>query len=272
VLRRRKCSIPAVSSPEELRRRFGLAPDTKLLLLGTGEDHPIEQYWKWHTKVGLAEALGRLGWSAAVVPNYSFFVDDPRIQQLHNRKRSLICGEEWSRNGMAPIPYLLALTPGDYVYWRAFLEAHPEVTMIAKEFQTGLGNWERGSRALDAIGRLQDHLKRPFHFVAVGGAQYREKFRSLFDSSTLVDSVPFIKTVRRQRPVRREGRLRWRSAGDRRLDALLRHNLAGYRSWLSEAGVTRSRRQRNPREIQPSIDEDQFRLFEGADDAGDGHS
>jgi hypothetical protein len=271
VLSRRKRSAPVVSSPAELRRRFGLAPDTKLLLLGTGEDHPIEQYWKWHTKFALAEALGRLGWDAAVVPNYSFFVDDPRIQHLHNRKRSLICGEEWSRNGIPTIPYLLALTPGDYTYWHGFLEAHPEVTMLAKEFQTGLGNWARGTLALDAIARLQDNLKRPFHFVAVGGAQYREKFRNLFDSSTLVDSVPFMKTVRRQRPVRGDGRLHWKSAGDRGLDGLLRHNLNRYRPWLAEPKVVGSRRKRPARTARSSANEDQFGLLEGADGAGDGN-
>lgn len=262
VLRRKQRSTPVVESPEEFRRHFRLAPETKLLLLGTGEDHPIEQYWKWHTKLSLPAALGRLGWDAAVVPNYSFFIDDPRVQQLHNRKRSLLCGEEWSRNGIPTIPYLLALTPGDYIYWLRFLKAHPEVTMIAKEFQTGLGNWERGTQALESIARLQDHLKRPFHFVAVGGAQYQEKFGSLFDHSTLIDSVPFMKTVRRQRPGGLgEGRLFWKSAGDRRLDSLLRHNLRRYRLWLSQHHPrVESRRQKQP-ERSKVITRNENRLF-----------
>lgn len=229
--------VPAATTPEGLREKFGLSPDTKLLLLGSGEDRYIERYWKWHTTHTLAEALSHLGWSAGVAPNFSFFRDDPPPQKLHNRKRTLMCAEEWNAKGILSVPCLLGLTHADYGYWLEFLEAHPETTAVGKEFQTGLGKWEAGISALEAISRIQDRLKRPLHFVAVGGAQYRSEISGRFESWTLIDSVPFMKSVNRQSGIIGERRIHWTTYRDADLDELLFENLSLYREWLMRPSI-----------------------------------
>lgn len=224
---------PIATTPEELRDRFGIGRETNVLLLGVGEDKYIERYWRWRSTHALPEALACLGLSGGIAPNFSFFRDDPPPQKLHNRKRSLMCAEEWSNRGILSVPCLLGLTNSDYEYWRDFLQAHPETTVVCKEFQTGLGRREVGIDALNAIGKIQERLKRPLHLVAVGGAQYRSEISQRFNSWTLIDSVPFMKTVKRQVGVLGERRIHWRSMKDADLDQLLRENLDLYRDWLS---------------------------------------
>lgn len=64
----------------------------------------------------------------------------------------------------------------------SFLQAHAEITVVAKEFQTGLANQERGEAAILKLAELQTTLGRSLHVVAIGGARYRPQLRAAFDS------------------------------------------------------------------------------------------
>lgn len=222
---------PIANSARELREWFKLSPDTKLLLMGIDLDDQIEWYWGARSK-GLVAALAGLGFSAAVVPNYSVSLRHPRPQHLYNRKRSLICAREWSAQGIPAIPYLQAVTPRDWLYWREFLEEHPEVSIVAKEFQTGLANRRRGLIAIRELSRLQDALKRPLHLLARGGAQFRGEFSLHFDRWTLTDSTPFFKAVNWHRARRMPRRIRWEKASSSRVEALLAYNIAVWKQWI----------------------------------------
>src|SRR4051812_9013173 len=104
---------PVATSPEDLRTWFKLSPKTKLILMGIGLDDEIERYWGDRSE-SLFDVLAGLGFSAGVVPNYSFSLRHPRPQHLYNRKRSLVCAREWSTRGIPTIPYLQAVTPRDW--------------------------------------------------------------------------------------------------------------------------------------------------------------
>jgi hypothetical protein len=236
VLARSKTGArPRARSPHELREQFALAPTTRLLLLGIDDDPKIEHYWRWQTDCSLATALGALEWHAAVVPNYSILLDHPRTHHLYNRKRSLLVAREWSQAHIPAMPYLQAVSLADYDYWLAFLTAHPEVALVAKEFQTGLARRTRGLIALDQLAKLQDRLRRSLHVVAVGGAQYRSDLAQRFDFWTVVDSTPFIKAVKRRQGSLGDKRVVWRAARDRSVEVLLPHNIGVYRTWLAGA-------------------------------------
>jgi hypothetical protein len=250
--------IPVAKTPGELREWFKLGPQTKILLMGIDQDLEIERYWEWRRAEGLPEALAALGVNAAVVPNYSYSLGHPRPQHLFNRKRSLICAREWSAQDIPTVPYLQAVTPRDWEMWREFLESHPEISIVAKEFETGLQNPERGKAALHELARIQDALKRPLHLLARGGAKYRDKFSYLFDNWTLVDSTPFVKAIKRQKARMDSRRVDWDKAPDRRVDALLAHNVGLWTKWISGPFIPIDRTPRTPR--QPQMHTGQFRL------------
>jgi hypothetical protein len=223
---------------EELRQVFQIHPKARIVLLGTGPDEPIEEYWAFRRLLGLREELGRLGFAAAIAPNYSLFLDDPRPHHLYNRKRGLICAHEFSRRGVPTIPYLHGVCPQDYEFWQGFLSCHSEVHYVAKEFQTGLARPERGAGALEQVARLQDLLKRPLHLVAIGAPQYRGSIANRFDNWTIMDSMPFMKAVHRRRALLGSQRVHWRPVRRKWIDGLLLHDIGLYSRWIgSPSGI-----------------------------------
>ncbi len=226
---------PIGVSAAEVRVRLGVSDATKILLVATGKDPPIESYWRWRRLHGAPDALAALGLSGAVAPNYSMFLEEPRPQHMFNRKRSLICASEWSAAGIGVVPYLQAVAPADWLYWEAFLREHVEVTHVAKEFQTGLANPERGREAIDNLARLQRLLKRRLHVVAIGAARFRGLLDERFEGSwTLIDSEPFMKAVKRRVAARvDERRVRWLPALGQDAGDLLFHNVGRYQEWLA---------------------------------------
>lgn len=221
------------TSPEQLRAHFGVAPTTRLILLGTGKDRGIERYWHWRREQRLAEQLAKLDFVAGIAPNYSLFIDEPRPTHLHNRKRSLICAEDWSRAGLAAIPYLCAVTPTDWDTWYAFLVEHPEINVVAKEFQTGYANPRRGGLALVELDRLQQRLGRELHVVAIGGAHFARDLGVRFSAATVMDSQPFMKAVKRQDMQPRQASIRYEHTPCDDVTALMDHNIGAWDEHVS---------------------------------------
>lgn len=258
---------PIGASAGEVRARLGVSDATKILLLATGKDRPIESYWRWRRLHRAPDALAALGLSGAIAPNYSMFLEEPRPQHMFNRKRSLICASEWSTAGIGVVPYLQAVAPADWLYWETFLREHVEVTHVAKEFQTGLSNPERGREAIDNLDRLQHLLKRRLHVVAIGAARFRGRLDERFPGCwTLIDSEPFMKAVKRRVAARvDERRVRWLPALGLDAGDLLFHNVGRYQEWLARgrgASSTRYARDSVPPERPaaqpPPSDRDAF--------------
>lgn len=224
--------LPRANTGAELRAAFGLAPSTKIILLGTGKDRGIETYWRLHRKSNVAEALARLDIAAGIVPNYSMFLEDPRPQHMHNRKRSLLVAKDWTNAGIPTVIFMQAVAPADWRYWESFLVAHPEVVHIAQEFQTGLANPDRANFAFDNLTRIQDRIGRRLHLFAIGATRYRAEIPRRFDGWSLIDSMPFMKAISRRVASSTGRRITWRPALGENVSDLLVHNVSRYRDWL----------------------------------------
>lgn len=262
VRRPRGVLTPIASTPEELREKFLLGPKTRLVLVGIDHERHIEPYWRWRSKLHIPELLARLGLEAAIVPNYSFDLSHPRPQHLHNRKRSLICAREWSAQGIPSVPYLQAVGPQDYDYWLEFLAGHPEISVVAREFQTGGARPERGLIRLDDLSQLQDKLKRRLHLIAVGAAQYRVELSRRFDTWTIIDSTPFFRAVRgRRKAMLGEGRVDWPKADNESPDSLLPHDINVMDKWIANSSKLSSKRSTPRTTLKTSQDEKQLLLF-----------
>jgi hypothetical protein len=239
--------VPAVTTAAALRRMFSLGAETRVILLGVGKDRPIENYWRWRRVHAVTALLSTLDFAAAIAPNYSFFLEDPRPQHLFNRKRSLICAAEFSRAGIPPVVCLQAVAPADWTYWEEFLGQHPETSTVAEDFQTGLARRERGLPAIERIARLQDRVGRKLHLIAVGGGQYARELATHFDGWTVIDSIPFMKATHRRLAGAAGARVSWTRALDGDVGEMLEHNAIRWSDWLlaraqGEAGTVRARR------------------------------
>ncbi len=223
---------PRANTPEGLRRVFGLAPSTKIILLGTGKDRGIETYWRMHRVGDVASTLAGLGITVAIAPNYSMFLEDPRPQHLHNRKRSLLIAKSWSEAGMPVAIYPQAVTRADWDFHESFLRAHPEVLQIALECQTGLARPERAAFAFENLARIQDRLGRRLHVFAIGASRYRRELPKRFDSFTILDSTPFMKAIKRRAAGSIGRRVSWDRAHGEDVADLVLHNVNRYCDWL----------------------------------------
>lgn len=187
------------SSGARLREHLNLDLSTRLVLVGVDRDWRIERYYSDRLILQLAQGLAKLNFEAAIPPNYSVWLNEPRVHHLYNRKRSLRVAEEWSKAGLPVAPYLVGVMDEDIDFWEAVYQANPDMHVAVKEFQTGLRHRpERAVAALDRIARLQDRLRRPLHLIALGGVARRDDIQARFARWTVIDATPFIKAVKRQ--------------------------------------------------------------------------
>jgi hypothetical protein len=125
---------PRSTSRAEVEAIFGIAPHTRIVLIGSGRDKPIEARWKLSEKRGpLLAALRALGVALITGPNYSMFTDEVRYNDMHAMKR---IGTTWQEIVAAGIPgayHLNARTPHDYQRLATFMAARPEVSDVAFE-------------------------------------------------------------------------------------------------------------------------------------------
>jgi hypothetical protein len=196
--------------PASLRRRFGLRDGAQILLVCIANDRPLERYWAHRRLDDIPARLAKLGLIGVTLPNYSFFTDAPRTHTLWNRRRMLRVGEELSALGLPVVPHLNALTSEDWRFWTDFLRAHPEIHVLAKEFQTGLREKGKAAHAIESLRKLQDDVGRPLRLIAVGATRYLNSLHNVFESVTFVDSGPFMRAMKRRERVAGAGKPRWR--------------------------------------------------------------
>ena len=228
-----------VSTDEELRRTFCLAPDTRIVLRGTAKDPLLERYWSYRRRDGVPEQMAELGVSLVIGPNFSHFLGVPRTDNLFNRKRQLICLGEISAAGMSPVPHLSAVQPGDWNFWRRYLGWNDTINHVAVEFQTGNKNRTEGRKVIDQLALVQDAVGRALHPLAIGGGQFVEYLASRFKRFSLIDSKPFMNAVNRHVFDRAAGKYPWRQCptqNGQAIDHVLAQNLAGYAAWIEERG------------------------------------
>lgn len=218
-------------TPEDLRKAYLLSPKTNVLLRGVAKDPQLERYWHHRLTDDAPGQIARLGIHAAIGPNFSHFLDVPRTDHLYNKRRQLLCLMELAVAGVTVVPHLNSVSPGDWVFWRRYLQANESVNVVALEFQTGHKNRREGQRVIDHLSKTQQTLGRPLHAILVGGGKFVEFAASRIAGVTLMDSTPFQKTMRRASLVATGLKAKWQegySLEGQSLDHLLVDNLTEY--------------------------------------------
>lgn len=182
----------------ELRARYRLGPEVKIILCGVAVDRRLELFWAHHRQDAVAVHLARLGIIGVTVPNFSFFTDVTRFQILRNRKRIVLMTERLSEAGVPVAPHLNALTDRDWEFWYELLRDHPATSVVTLEFQTGLATQDEGREALQRVANLQQKLGRLLHPILVAGAKHYLEAQSLFTRFSVLDSRPFMEAQARR--------------------------------------------------------------------------
>ncbi len=183
-----------------LRRRFKLRDDTKIMAVSVAQDPPLELYWRYRNRNGfdLPRRIADWGISAITVPNFSYFTDAPPLHTYWNFRRMLLVAEEFSNAGVAIIPHVNTLEDVHRAAWASILREQPNLKWVAKEFQTGSKQQDVGQLAFEDLCRLQDDVGFALHPIIIGGARMWRQLKSEFESFTVVDSRPFMLSVKRQ--------------------------------------------------------------------------
>ncbi len=224
------------NSKSEVCGRFRISPTSKILAIGVDHDKFIENFWEKHRSHRLPEVLRQLGIDAVTTPNYSLFTDVTGFQMVRNLKRTLLCAQRLSDADVATVIHINAFRQQHWDIWRNFLLEHEEVSVVAKEFETGSGEKE-----LLALADLQDGIGRALHPVIIGGGRFYRTASKRFSNFTIVDSYPFVAATQREAISLRNKsffREKWPTALGETIDDLLDHNLLFYPKYLERDETT----------------------------------
>ncbi len=242
--------LAVAEEADGLRRAFGLASTTAVILRGVGSDRCLERYWEYRRKDAAAEQMSRLGLTLVIGPNFSHFLDVPGTERASNRKRQLLCLDEMMRAGLSPVPHLNAVQPGEWRFWRDLVKASPAIRFVAAEFETGNKAPAEGRKVIDHLADIQDALGRRLHPVVIGGTQFVEYIAGRFGQATFIDSTPFVKALHRQRFDLHEGFPVWEASPTLEgegVEAILACNLAAYAAWIDQRWEIKYGRDGSPR-------------------------
>lgn len=197
-------------SRAEVDTTFGIASDTRLVLIGSGRDASIEAYWKLSERRGpLLAALRDLGAALITGPNYSMFTDEVRYNDMHAMKRIGVTWQEIVAAGVPAAYHLNGRTPHDYRRMADFIAARPEVTDAAFEFKTGAAWRSRLPFHLAELVQLPQQVRRPLHLVMIGGMTAIRTLAAAYGRVTYIDSSAFMNALHRQRLyVNNEGKVK----------------------------------------------------------------
>lgn len=221
-------------SRAEVEARFGIGPQTRIVLIGSGRDKAIEAWWKLsELRLPILAGLRTLGVVLVTGPNYSMFTDEVRYNDMHAMKR---IGTAWQEIVAAGVPgayHLNARTPQDYRRLATFIAERGEVTDVAFEFKTGAAWRTRLPFHVAELVQLAARVERPLNLVMVGGIVVLPALGAAFNRVTYIDTSAFMATMHRQRLyLNNEGKMK--KAGEftldgQLLDGLFRENIATMR-------------------------------------------
>ena len=240
LFKRSSCAglVAIAQTAQALRQLLGVHGRTRMVLTGPGPDQTLEYFWRLHRKGNLLNLISELAIELFTMPNFSFFLDAPPLHHRYNRSRILRVAERASDAGLNPILHLNALHEDDWRDWEHLLSAHPEITALCLEFQTGYSSPVLGQAAFARLAKLQDMIKRPIHPILIGGARYAGALGRSFNNCTIIDAQPFMRTFHRKMcRVRADGQVTWSfraSNPDESLRARFMANLRTYSQRIDE--------------------------------------
>lgn len=248
---RRSSGEPLVRTRDELAARFLIRRDAIVVVSGVDRDFKIEPWWELSKRLRVIDTLRDLDIGLVTTPNFSLFTDVPRPDNLHSMKRIALSWAQLVAAGIPAALHINARTEHDFDRWARFIADRVEVDCLAFEFGTGAGYPGRIDWHVRQLCRLASGVDRRLTLVVRGGSHVLHELRGNFARVVLIDSDPFVRTLKRRRAGWSEnGRPLWEKIETPRgapIDELLAHNIETRREAL------RLSLHRPPKELRPAI-------------------
>jgi hypothetical protein len=156
-----------VSSLLDVKRRFGLPADSRIILIGTAQDSLLESLWTNSERHNIWKRVATIGFEWITSLSYSVWDEMPRTDQIRNQDRNLQTHDRFANVGVPCIPFLFPIERTDYLAVQQWFRQRPDVNTVAIEAQM-----YKNSRGLECllqeIKSLEQAAKRCLHFVVVG--------------------------------------------------------------------------------------------------------
>jgi hypothetical protein len=223
------------TSRAEVEARFGIGPQTRIILIGSGRDKAIEAWWKLsERRLPILAGLRALGVALITGPNYSMFTDEVRYNDMHAMKRIGMAWQEIVAEGVPGAYHLNARTSQDYSRLTVFIAERREVTDVAFEFKTGAAWRTRLPFHVAELVQLAARVGRPLNLVMIGGITVLPALAATFNRVTYIDTSAFMATMHRQRLyLNNEGKMKKAAEftlTGQPIDGLFRENIATMRA------------------------------------------
>lgn len=197
---RRRDGAMSFSNRAEIDEAFRLAPHTRIILIGSGRDRPIEAWWGLSEKrEGIIAQLKKFGIDLVTSPNYSLFTDEVRYNDMYNMKRIGLAWQDFVGQSLPSAYHLNARTPHDYLRLAEFIDGREEITDVSFEFKTGAAWPQRRGFHLDQLARLGGSVSHPLRLFMVGGVTAIPALAPAFAHLTYIDTTAFMNALHRQR-------------------------------------------------------------------------
>ena len=196
---------PRFATRAALMEYFRLSEQSRLVACGIDHDRFVEGWWglSLSGRARIIENLKVLGVELVTVPNFSVSVNWPRASDLYSMKRIALTWQEFVAAGIPAALHPNGRTEHDFLRWRAFVAARPEVTHIAYDFTTGTKRPGRRDLHAGELARLAREAGRPLHLMVMGGREIWPTLASAFETVTVLETSIFMKTMHRQRAFNR---------------------------------------------------------------------
>jgi hypothetical protein len=184
------------SSKKELCDYFGFSQKCKIVISGVEKDVPLEKYWFIRQTKEFVKQLLNLQPILVTSPNFSTFSNAPRMNDLFNLKRILICWSELVEQGIPTSLHTNGRTPKDWERLTEFIITRSEIKSISFEFATIFP--ERKSWYVSRLIELSQNVNRDLQLVVRGGSKYLQFLKTAFNEVVFIDTDAFIKSVKRK--------------------------------------------------------------------------
>lgn len=197
---RRRDGAMSFSNRAEIDEAFRLAPHSRIILVGSGRDRPIEAWWGLSEKrQGIIAELKKFGIDLVTSPNYSLFTDEVRYNDMYNMKRIGLAWQEFVGQSVPSAYHLNARTPHDYLRLAEFINGREEITDVSFEFKTGAAWPQRRGFHLDQLAQLAGSVGHTLRLFMVGGVTAIPVLAPAFAHLTYIDTTAFMSALHRQR-------------------------------------------------------------------------
>jgi hypothetical protein len=178
-------------SVDEIRERYRLPENCKVILIGTAKDEILQTLWANSDKLQIWKHIANMGFNFITSFSFSVWDDDPRTDQIINQDRNFLTHDYFAHFRVPSIPFVFPFNEDDYEAFGKWIAERQDINIVAV-YATSYSKIKNFSQLLKNIRKIQTYAKRKLKFLVIG-AGTKEKITRLiseFDVCVVL-SKPF---------------------------------------------------------------------------------